>query len=73
MPSRLDRFDALRLLWPWLPLWMAVALVAIFMHGPMPMYSTRTLAVAWEMWHRHSFIVPVLNGVMTGKLRCGAI
>ncbi len=62
MPSRLDRFDALCLLWPWLPLWMAVALVAIFMHGPMPMYSTRTLAVAWEMWHRHSFIVPVLNG-----------
>ncbi|EIM03874.1 PMT family glycosyltransferase, 4-amino-4-deoxy-L-arabinose transferase [Rhodanobacter denitrificans] len=62
MSFRSNRFDALRMLWPWLPLWMAVALVAIFMHGPMPMYSTRTLAVAWDMWHRHSFIVPSLNG-----------
>ncbi|WP_430390060.1 ArnT family glycosyltransferase [Dyella sp. 20L07] len=26
------------------------------------MYSTRTLSVAWEMWLRHSFIVPYLNG-----------
>lgn len=46
----------------WLALWFGVALVAIFQHGPMPMYSTRTLAVAWEMWHRHSFLVPYLNG-----------
>ncbi|TCI09180.1 glycosyl transferase [Dyella soli] len=28
----------------------------------MPMYSTRTLSVAWEMWLRHSFLVPYLNG-----------
>lgn len=46
----------------WLALWFGVALVAIFQHGPMPMYSTRTLAVAWEMWQRHSFLVPYLNG-----------
>jgi len=62
MPSHSNRADALRMLWPWLPLWVAAAMVAIFMHGPMPMYSTRTLSVAWEMWHRHSFIVPFLNG-----------
>lgn len=29
----------------------------------MPMYSTRTLSVAWEMWTRHSYLVPYLNGV----------
>ena len=27
------------------------------------MYSTRTLSVAWGMWHRHSFLVPLLNGM----------
>lgn len=51
-----------RVAWAWLPLWSIAALVAIFMHGPMPMYSTRTLAVAWEMWNQHSFLVPILNG-----------
>lgn len=48
---------------PWLWCWLAAALVAIFQHGPMPMYSTRTLSVAWEMWLRHSFLVPYLNGL----------
>lgn len=47
---------------PWLWCWLAAALFAIFQHGPMPMYSTRTLSVAWEMWIRHSFAVPYLNG-----------
>ncbi|MET3650536.1 ArnT family glycosyltransferase [Dyella japonica] len=49
--------------WAWLPLWIAAALVAIFQHGPMPMYSTRTLSVAWEMWTHHSLLVPYLNGL----------
>ncbi|WP_244466249.1 ArnT family glycosyltransferase [Dyella japonica] len=49
--------------WAWLPLWIAAALVAIFQHGPMPMYSTRTLSVAWEMWTHHSVLVPYLNGL----------
>ncbi len=48
--------------WSWLLFWMAAALVAIFQHGPMPMYSTRTLSVAWEMWLRHSYLVPYFNG-----------
>jgi 4-amino-4-deoxy-L-arabinose transferase-like glycosyltransferase len=48
--------------WSWLLCWMAAALVAIFQHGPMPMYSTRTLSVAWEMWLRHSYLVPYFNG-----------
>lgn len=49
--------------WAWLPLWIVAALVAIFQHGPMPMYSTRTLSVAWEMWTHHSLLVPYLNGL----------
>jgi len=49
--------------WAWLPLWVCAALVAIFQHGPMPMYSTRTLSVAWEMWIHHSVLVPYLNGL----------
>lgn len=48
---------------PWLLCWSVAALIAIFQHGPMPMYSTRTLSVAWEMWTRHSFLVPYLNGL----------
>ena len=56
------RLADLRATWPWLPLWLLIATVAIFQHGPMPMFSTRALSVAWEMWHRHSFLVPYLNG-----------
>jgi 4-amino-4-deoxy-L-arabinose transferase-like glycosyltransferase len=56
------RAEDLRSLWPWLPLWTVVALLAIFSHGPMPLYSTRTLAVAWEMWREHHFLVPYING-----------
>ena len=39
-----------------------VALVSIFLHGPVPLYSTRSLAVAWEMWDRGSWLVPLFNG-----------
>jgi 4-amino-4-deoxy-L-arabinose transferase-like glycosyltransferase len=42
--------------------WLTVALVSIFLHGPVPLYSTRTLAVAWEMWDHGSFLVPLFNG-----------
>lgn len=55
-------YGRLRFTWPWLPLWTAAALVAIFSHGPMPLYSTRTLAVAWDMWAHGHWIVPHLNG-----------
>ncbi len=61
-PRHYSRSEHLRALWPWLPLWLALALLAIFAHGPMPMYSTRTLAVAWEMWSGHHWIVPYFNG-----------
>lgn len=42
--------------------WAAVALVSIFLHGPLPLYSTRSLAVAWEMWDAGSWLVPLFNG-----------
>ncbi len=56
------RSEHLRAVWPWLPLWAMAALVAIFSHGPMPLYSTRTLAVAWEMWTHGHWLVPYVNG-----------
>lgn len=56
------RSEHLRALWPWLPLWTLLALLAIFSHGPMPLYSTRTLAVAWDMWTHHQWLVPHING-----------
>ncbi|WP_201312518.1 glycosyltransferase family 39 protein [Dyella sp. EPa41] len=60
--SSYSRSEHLRSLWPWLPLWGLAALLAIFSHGPMPLYSTRTLAVAWEMWNHHHWLVPYING-----------
>ena len=57
-----SRFEHVRAVWPWLPLWTIVALLAIFSHGPMPLYSTRTLAVAWEMWTHGHWLVPYING-----------
>jgi 4-amino-4-deoxy-L-arabinose transferase-like glycosyltransferase len=42
--------------------WSVVALASIFLHGPLPLYSTRTLGVAWEMWDRGSWLVPLYNG-----------
>jgi 4-amino-4-deoxy-L-arabinose transferase-like glycosyltransferase len=57
-----SRSEHLRAVWPWLPLWTVVALAAIFSHGPMPLYSTRTLAVAWDMWSHGHWLVPHING-----------
>ena len=42
--------------------WSVVALISIFLHGPVPLYSTRSLAVAWEMWDAGSWLVPLFNG-----------
>lgn len=49
--------------WPLaLALYLLAAGYAIHAHGPLPLYSTRSLSVAWEMWLRGEFIVPQLNG-----------
>ncbi|MFC5438588.1 ArnT family glycosyltransferase [Rhodanobacter ginsenosidimutans] len=57
-----SRLENLRAMWSWLLLWTVVALLAIFSHGPMPLYSTRTLAVAWEMFNQGHWLVPYING-----------
>ncbi|MEZ5462034.1 ArnT family glycosyltransferase [Dokdonella sp.] len=46
----------------WIPLWLLASLFAIFQTGFMPLYSTRTLGVAWEMWNSSQFLVPYSNG-----------
>lgn len=60
--SSYTRLEYLRSVCPWLPLWAVVALLAMFSHGPMPLFSTRTLAVAWDMWHQGQWLVPHING-----------
>jgi len=57
-----SRLENLRAVWPWLLLWTVAALLAIFSHGPMPLYSTRTLAVAWDMYSHGHWLVPQING-----------
>ena len=42
--------------------WSVLALLTIFLTAPVPLYSTRTLAVAWEMWDQGSWLVPLFNG-----------
>lgn len=42
--------------------WLACALSATFLHGPVPLFSTRTLSVAWEMWQHGHWVVPHING-----------
>jgi len=61
-PDSYARSERLRALLWWLPLWLVVALIAIFLMPPIPMHSTRTLAVAWDMWSHHHFWVPHING-----------
>jgi len=40
-----------------------VWVLAYLTRGPVPIDETRYLAVAWEMWNHHEFVVPRLNGV----------
>jgi 4-amino-4-deoxy-L-arabinose transferase-like glycosyltransferase len=60
--ASLARLERLRALAWWLPLYLLIALIAIFMQPPIPLHSTRALAVAWDMWVHHQFLVPHING-----------
>lgn len=42
--------------------WVPLALVALFAAGLLPLFSTRTVSVAWEMWLQDQFLVPQHNG-----------
>ncbi len=57
-PESLRRHD---LGW-WLPVWLLVTGSSMFLHGPLPLFSTRTLTVAWEMWHLGEWLLPHQNG-----------
>ncbi len=43
--------------------WLAMTAVNLGFHHPIPPDETRYVAVAWEMWYGHDFLVPHLNGV----------
>jgi 4-amino-4-deoxy-L-arabinose transferase-like glycosyltransferase len=48
---------------------LALALLTIaslVARAPLPVDETRYLAVAWEMWHRGEFLLPMLNGQCYG-------
>lgn len=45
-----------------IPIFAVVALASIFQHGALPMFGTRTLSVAWEMWQAGSWLLPLQNG-----------
>lgn len=51
------------LFWPLIILGVSLTwLISYFSHGLFPIDETRYVAVAWEMWHQNSFLIPILNG-----------
>ena len=44
-------------------LWLVMIVPLLLMRPLWPIIETRYMAVAWEMWQRHDFLVPYLNGV----------
>lgn len=42
--------------------WLALLLMGLFFRPLTPIDETRAVSVAWEMWLRHDFWVPHLNG-----------
>ncbi len=48
----------------WIVAWATLVVVALSIRNPLPLDETRYLAVAWEMWLRHDFLVPYLNGAI---------
>ncbi|MGB5259570.1 MAG: glycosyltransferase family 39 protein, partial [Gammaproteobacteria bacterium] len=49
--------------WPvLLVLWLVALLAGIGTRPLVPVDELRYIAVAWEMWQRGEFLVPILNG-----------
>lgn len=42
--------------------WMALVVIGLSCRPLTPVDETRAVSVAWEMWQRHDFLVPYLNG-----------
>jgi 4-amino-4-deoxy-L-arabinose transferase-like glycosyltransferase len=47
---------------PWLAALLGLLVVAGLLRPLLPIDETRYASVAWEMWSRGDFLVPVLNG-----------
>lgn len=47
---------------PYLPLWLLTLVAGLLLRPLTPLDETRVVTVAWEMWQRHDFLVPYLNG-----------
>ena len=43
-------------------LWLALVVMGLAFRPLTPVDETRAVSVAWEMWQRHDFLVPYLNG-----------
>jgi 4-amino-4-deoxy-L-arabinose transferase-like glycosyltransferase len=43
-------------------LWLILVIATLWGRPVTPVDETRVLSVAWEMWSRHDFLVPYLNG-----------
>jgi 4-amino-4-deoxy-L-arabinose transferase-like glycosyltransferase len=61
LPSRVSRDRALEAALA-LGLWLAVAAAALVSRGLWVIDETRYASIAWEMWLRHDWLVPRLNG-----------
>ena len=48
--------------WTWLVLWGIAVALALALRPLLAIDETRYLSVAWEMWLRHDWLVPYLNG-----------
>ena len=48
--------------WSWLILWGVAVALALTLRPVLAIDETRYLSVAWEMWLRHDWLVPYLNG-----------
>jgi 4-amino-4-deoxy-L-arabinose transferase-like glycosyltransferase len=42
--------------------WLMLVVIGLFFRPLTPIDETRAVSVAWEMWLRHDFLVPHLNG-----------
>lgn len=60
--SRLSLAGPALAVWAAAALWLTVTAMALFMRPPLPIDETRYLSVTWEMWLRHDWLVPYLNG-----------
>ncbi|MFL5460216.1 MAG: ArnT family glycosyltransferase, partial [Gemmatimonadales bacterium] len=58
-PDRLPKFLSG---WSWLILWGVAVALALALRPLLAIDETRYLSVAWEMWLRHDWLVPYLNG-----------